>query len=61
VCYYGISKKTFTYRDRFTLYPVCAPTQAWSPWQEGDKSILEKVQEKYLKMVDGIKAQSNEV
>jgi ribonuclease P/MRP protein subunit RPP40 len=33
---------------------------AWSPWQEGDKSVLEKVQEKALKMVSGIKAKSYE-
>ncbi len=31
-------------------------SQAWLPWQEGDKFILEKFQEKALKMVDGIKA-----
>jgi hypothetical protein len=35
-------------------------TLAWSPWQEGDKSILDKVQEKTLKMVAGIKVKSYE-
>jgi ribonuclease P/MRP protein subunit RPP40 len=29
---------------------------AWSPWQQGDKDVLEKVQEKAVKMVSGLKA-----
>ena len=28
---------------------------AWSPWLEGDKTILEKVQQKAVKMISGLK------
>jgi hypothetical protein len=62
-------QKNFTYRDRFTFVKLYIQyvrphlefaSPAWSPWQEGDKSVLEKVQEKALKMVSGIKAKSYE-
>jgi hypothetical protein len=29
---------------------------AWNPWQQGDKDVLESVQEKAVKMVSGLKA-----
>ncbi len=60
-------QKNFTYWDRFTFVKLYIQyvrphlefaSPAWSPWQEGDKSVLEKVQEKALKMVSGIKAKS---
>ena len=35
-------------------------TQAWSPWQEGDKAALEKVQRKAVGMVSGLAAKSYE-
>jgi hypothetical protein len=31
-------------------------TQAWSPWTEADKSCLEKVQQRAVKMVSGLKS-----
>jgi ribonuclease P/MRP protein subunit RPP40 len=33
---------------------------AWSPWLAGDREVLEKVQEKAVKMVTGLKAVSYE-
>ena len=35
-------------------------TQAWSPWTEGDKMTVEKVQRKAIGMVSGLKAQTYE-
>jgi ribonuclease P/MRP protein subunit RPP40 len=29
---------------------------AWNPWQQGDKDVLERVQEKAVKMVSGLRA-----
>jgi ribonuclease P/MRP protein subunit RPP40 len=54
----------FHYRDRYTFLRLykqyvrphlefSAP--AWSPWLQGDKDMLEKVQEKAVKMVAGLK------
>ncbi len=31
-------------------------TQAWSPWTEADKSCLEKVRQRAVKMVSGLKS-----
>ncbi len=31
-------------------------TQAWSPWTEGDKACLEKVQQRAVRMVSGLKS-----
>ena len=35
-------------------------TQAWSPWTEADKSVLEKVQRRAVGMVSGLKAATYE-
>jgi ribonuclease P/MRP protein subunit RPP40 len=31
-------------------------TQAWAPWTEGDRNCLEKVQQRAVKMVSGLKS-----
>ncbi len=60
----GQLRRNFHYRDRFTFLRLykqyvrphlefSAP--AWSPWLQGDKDTLEKVQEKAVKMVAGLK------
>ncbi len=57
-------RRNFHYRDRFTFLKLykqyvrphlefSAP--AWSPWLQGDIDTLEKVQEKAVKMVAGLK------
>ncbi len=33
---------------------------AWSPWLEGDKEVLEKVQKRAMKMVSGLKGNTYE-
>ena len=33
---------------------------AWSPWLEGDKEVLEKVQKRAVKMVSGLKGDNYE-
>jgi hypothetical protein len=59
----GQIKRNFHYRDRYTFVKLykqyvrphlefAAP--AWSPWLQGDKDILERVQEKAVKMVSGL-------
>jgi ribonuclease P/MRP protein subunit RPP40 len=60
----GQLRRNFHYRDRYTFLRLykqyvrphlefSAP--AWSPWLQGDKDTLEKVQEKAVKMVAGLK------
>jgi hypothetical protein len=60
----GQLRRNFHYRDRHTFLRLykqyvrphlefSAP--AWSPWLQGDKDTLEKVQEKAVKMVAGLK------
>jgi hypothetical protein len=55
--------RAFHYRDKFTfvkLYKTyvrphlefCTP--GWSPWSQTDIKVLEKVQEKFVKMVSGL-------
>jgi hypothetical protein len=55
--------RAFHYRDKFTfvkLYKTyvrphlefCTP--AWSPWSQTDIKVLEKVQEKFVRMVSGL-------
>jgi hypothetical protein len=57
-------KRNLNYRDRHTflmLYKQYVRTHlefsspAWSPWLQGDKDTLERVQEKAVKMVAGLK------
>jgi hypothetical protein len=63
----GQIRRSFHYRDRFTferLYKqyvrphleFAAP--AWSPWLQGDKDTFEKVQEKAVNMVSGLKGKT---
>ena len=61
--------RAFHYRDRhvFTkLYQQYVrphlefATQAWSPWTETDKKILERVQERAIKMVSGLNSNTYE-
>jgi hypothetical protein len=58
-------KRNFHFRDRHTylrLYKQYVRPHlefagpAWTPWTVGDKELLEKVQEKAVKMVAGLKA-----
>jgi len=63
----GQLRRNFHYRDRYTFLRLykqyvrphlefSAP--AWSPWLQGDKDTLEKVQEKAVKMVAGLKGET---
>lgn len=65
----GQMSRAVTYRDRITwvgLYKqyvrphleYCAP--AWSPWTEQDKSVLESVQERAIRMVSGLSGSTYE-
>ena len=65
----GQITRAFHYRDRHTFVKLYQQyvrphlefaTQAWSPWTEGDKQILEKVQERVVKMVSGLKSNTYE-
>jgi hypothetical protein len=58
-------RRNFHYRDRHTFLKLYKQyvrphlefsSQAWSPWLVGDKETLEKVQEKAVKMVSGLKS-----
>jgi hypothetical protein len=61
----GQLTRAFHYRDRHVFMRLYKQfvrphlefsTQAWSPWTEGDKSCLEKVQQRAVKMVSGLKS-----
>lgn len=61
--------RAFHYRDRhvfMNLYKQYVrphlefATAAWAPWTEGDKKVLEKVQQRAVKMVSGLKAETYE-
>jgi hypothetical protein len=63
----GQIRRNFHYRDRFTFVRLykqyvrphlefAAP--AWSPWLQGDKDTIEKVQEKAVNMVSGLKGKT---
>lgn len=62
-------QRNFHYRDRITFLKLYKQyvrphlefsVPAWSPWLAGDREVLEKVQEKAVKMVTGLKAVSYE-
>jgi ribonucleases P/MRP protein subunit RPP40 len=62
-------KQNFHYRDRFTFVRLYKQyvrphlefsTPAWAPWLAGDREVLEKVQEKAVKMVAGLKGRTYE-
>ena len=59
--------RAFHYRDRFVFlrlyktYVRCHlefSTPVWSPWLKGDIDLLEKVQEKAVNMISGLKAKT---
>jgi len=61
----GQLSRAFHYRDRhifMRLYKQYVrphlefSTQAWAPWTEGDRNCLEKVQQRAVKMVSGLKS-----
>jgi hypothetical protein len=61
----GQLARAFHYRDRHVFMRLYKQyvrphlefsTQAWSPWTEGDKACLEKVQERAVRMVSGLKS-----
>jgi hypothetical protein len=61
--------RAFHYRDRhifMRLYKQYVrphlefSTQAWAPWTEGDKSCLEKIQQRAVRMVSGLLGDSYE-
>jgi hypothetical protein len=60
----GQIRRNFHYRDRHTFIKLYKQyvrphlefaVPAWSPWLQGDKDILEKVQERAVRMVSGLK------
>ncbi len=65
----GQIRRNFHYRDRhifLRLYKQYVrphlelATPSWTPWLAGDKEVLEKVQEKAVKMVAGLKGSDYE-
>jgi ribonucleases P/MRP protein subunit RPP40 len=60
----GQLSRTFHYRDRhiFLLYKQYVrphlefSSPPWAPWTEGDRNCLEKVQQRAIKMVSGLKS-----
>ena len=65
----GQITRAFHYRDRHVFVRLYKQyvrphlefsTQAWSPWYEEDKSCLEKVQQRAIKMVSGLRARTYE-
>jgi hypothetical protein len=61
--------RSFHYRDRHTFVKLYVryvrphlefSSPAWSPWLEGDKEALEKIQKRAVGMVSGLKANSYE-
>jgi hypothetical protein len=65
----GQITRAFHYRDRHVFVKLYKQyvrphlefcTQAWAPWHEEDKLILEKVQQRAVKMVSGLRAESYE-
>ena len=65
----GQITRAFQYRDRhvfirlykqYVLPHLEFSVQAWSPWTEADKEVLEKVQERAISMVAGLKGRTYE-
>lgn len=63
----GQISRTFSYRDKHTFLSLYVQfvrphmefaSQAWSPWHQKDINILEKVQERAVKMIGGLKGSS---
>ena len=65
----GQLMKNFHYRDRHIFVKLYIQyvrphlefsSPAWAPWLEGDKAMLEKVQQKAVKMVSGLRGRTYE-
>ena len=65
----GQIQRAFHFRKKEDLVPLYITfvrsrmefaNAAWSPWQEGDIKILEKVQERFVRMLSDVKGQSYE-
>jgi len=63
----GQLTRAFHYRDRHVFVRLYKQyvrphlefcTQVWAPWNEEDKQILEKVQQRAIKMVSGLHEQT---
>ncbi len=61
----GQLSRAFHYRDRHVFMRLYKQyvrphlkfsTQAWAPWTEGDRNCLEKVQQRAVRMVSGLKS-----
>ena len=61
--------KNFHYRDRYTFVKLYKQyvrphlefsSPAWSPWLEGDKNKLERVQQRAVNMVSGLRGSNYE-
>ena len=61
--------RSFQYRDRHVFVQLYKQyvrphlefaVQAWSPWAEGDKEVLEKVQKRAIAMVAGLSGRTYE-
>ena len=65
----GQIQRSFHFRTKKTLIPLYKTfvrpklefaVQAWSPWQEGDKKTLEKVQQRMIRMLSDVHGSSYE-
>ena len=65
----GQIQRAFHYRTKKTLVPLYKSfvrpklefaIQAWSPWQEGDKKALEKIQERMIRMLSDAQGETYE-
>ena len=65
----GQVSRAFQYRDKNVFIQLYKQQvrphlefscQAWSPWQQGDKDVLEKVQKRAISMVSGLRAKDYE-
>ena len=60
----GQIQRSFHFRSKKNLVPLYKTfvrpkmefaVQAWSPWQEGDKKTLEKVQERFIRLLSDVR------
>ena len=65
----GQIQRSFHYRNKKTLVPLYKTfvrpklefaVQAWSPWREGDKKVIEKVQERMVRMLSDARGKTYE-
>ena len=65
----GQIQRAFHYRTKKTLVPLYKSfvrpkiefaVQAWSPWQEGDKKALKKLQERMIRLLSDAQGESHE-